>query len=324
MSSIDLYNQEKSKILTTSTINRERLILAIRTFKGGKSYKGNYSKPDYNEILNVLKQLQVLQLKYSVNDTQISKFVNKLLKSTNKQVTQIVPNSISKTNFSDKTNFTDETLNGECINKSELTVYQDPAKINLVKLRLQEKQQQKQLVKENQMENQIEYAAKENDPAQPKPKLFNLWEKSSLDNLLQDVKKIGLQKAEDVQARSFTSITSSVDSENENNLEKVDIVSQTESEHSNDSSNSPRFDVLSRSSSETSSSNTSNYSLENVLRKLFPNDLTFQKYSTMFEEQEIDYNAFILLTSQDLDALGITLIGPRIKIQKEIARLQHN
>jgi len=52
------------------------------------------------------------------------------------------------------------------------------------------------------------------------------------------------------------------------------------------------------------------------------NSLSLQKYAQLFLQQEVDLKAFIQLTDTDLTRMGITLMGPRVKIMQEINRLR--
>jgi hypothetical protein len=50
--------------------------------------------------------------------------------------------------------------------------------------------------------------------------------------------------------------------------------------------------------------------------------LSLQKYAPLFLQEEVDVKAFMQLTDTDLSRMGINLVGPRVKILQEIARLR--
>eukprot|EP01117_Protostelium_nocturnum_P007311 TRINITY_DN2613_c0_g2_i1.p1 TRINITY_DN2613_c0_g2~~TRINITY_DN2613_c0_g2_i1.p1 ORF type:complete len:699 (-),score=220.76 TRINITY_DN2613_c0_g2_i1:41-2137(-) len=52
------------------------------------------------------------------------------------------------------------------------------------------------------------------------------------------------------------------------------------------------------------------------------NKLNIRNYIPLFLQQEIDLNAFVELKESDLIEMGITKLGPRIKIQKEISKMR--
>lgn len=51
-------------------------------------------------------------------------------------------------------------------------------------------------------------------------------------------------------------------------------------------------------------------------------NIGLEKYISSFLEQEVDLEAFLQLSSSDLEEMGIKKVGPRIKIMKEISRLK--
>ena len=55
----------------------------------------------------------------------------------------------------------------------------------------------------------------------------------------------------------------------------------------------------------------------NLLHKL-----NLSQYVDLFVEQEVDIQAFLQLTDDDLSKIGITKVGPKVKILKEIARIR--
>ena len=57
--------------------------------------------------------------------------------------------------------------------------------------------------------------------------------------------------------------------------------------------------------------------VDGILRRL-----SLQKYSALFREQEIDFDAFVELSDSDLVEIGIKKIVERRKILEEIRRLE--
>lgn len=72
-----------------------------------------------------------------------------------------------------------------------------------------------------------------------------------------------------------------------------------------------------------------NYSVDDeqfklVLSKIFTDKKLYQKYINIFVEQEIDYQAFLLLQDRDLQELKIDNPLLKNKIKKEIKHLRQN
>jgi hypothetical protein len=55
----------------------------------------------------------------------------------------------------------------------------------------------------------------------------------------------------------------------------------------------------------------------NLLHKL-----NLSQYADLFVEQEVDIQAFLQLNDDDLTKIGITKVGPKVKILKEISRIR--
>jgi len=62
--------------------------------------------------------------------------------------------------------------------------------------------------------------------------------------------------------------------------------------------------------------------LRSAFHQIFPDPGNFNTYYNLFRDQEVDYDIFLDMTDKDLVDIGITLLGPRIKIKKKISQLR--
>lgn len=328
------YCQYKDKILNNSSFsNQNRLKDALKHFKGGESYQNVYSNPEFNEIVRILRLLRQAQLDFNHIDTTISQVDHKLLKlnqsklfgkqsakQSSKQYSSIHSGNLYNNNLLEESNL-DTTLS-KIWNK-----LQDPDKINAIKNKLLENKRQKKL-------QLSEIVIVEKDAIKCETKSQNTVDDNEHTNTS------SISKEEDVSDLSSLSNSSqSINSESSNSsnsfffqepfsfwkkqqqqlvkkpsiVDNLDSILPLSNNKTNNKSNDKTIDIINSEIQDP---------LYQILKDIFLKKHEFNKYYNIFKSQEIDKEAFLLLTKQELIEIGITLLGPQIKILHTIHQLQ--
>lgn len=329
------YCQYKDKIISNSNFpNQNRLKDALKHFKGGETYQNVYTNPEFNEIVRILRLLRQAQVDFKHIDTTISQVDHKLLKlnqnkvfgkqsakQSSKQYSSIHSGNLYNNNLLEESN-SNNTLS-KIWNK-----LQDPNKINALKNRLLENKRQKKL-----KVSEIVIVEKDGNECETK----------SQDDIVKNANTNNIKHNDN-------------DSDNDNTIIKEDVLNVSCFLDSSNLSNSSysfysqepfsfwkkqqqlikkpsivdNLDpIIPLSNDKTNDKTTYTTNIEiqdplyQILRDIFLKKHELYKYYNIFKSQEIDKEAFLLLTKQELTDIGITLLGPQIKILHAINQLQN-
>lgn len=332
----DQYCQYKDKIINNSSFtNQNRLKDALKHFKGGESYQNVYTNPEFNEIVRILRLLRQAQQDFNHVDTTISQVDHKLLKlnqnkvfgkqsskQSSKQYSSIHSGNLYNNNLLEENN-SDTTLS-KIWNK-----LQDPNKINAIKNKLLENKKQKKL-------QVSEIISMEKDDNNCKTKSQDI----SNDN--EHTNTIAISKEEDVSDLSSLLNSSQSNSSQSNSSQLLNSSYSFFSEEPfsfwkkqqqqlikkpSIVDNLDLILTLSNNKTNDKTTDTTNSeiqdSLYDILKDIFLKKHELYKYYNIFKNQEIDKEAFLLLTKQELIDIGITLLGPQIKILHTINQLKN-